>query len=149
MQTEDQIRTRNRPDEATILRALAALEDKLTVIINAGLSAVTATISSLQQQHSAALLEQAKLNGSFADRDRVEQLNRTVDRHATELLALGRQDTIGIDERRQLRAEFTGLAESITSNRIHFMSGATGYAFTGFFIILGAVISFVLTHVLS
>jgi hypothetical protein len=74
-----------RSADSAILEALAQLELKLTALITTGLAQI-------KDDHSKALLDQARLNASFASREVVEALRSQVDRNTAEIISLSRAE---------------------------------------------------------
>lgn len=136
-------------DEAAILRAVQGLEDKLTALINSGLASLSSTISTLQTQHANTLLDQTKVNATFADRERVEVLARRVDATQAEIAAMGQRLAETQAERRELREQCQMLADLVNNRTISIWSSATGYAVSGAFLLLGSILTFTLTHLLK
>jgi hypothetical protein len=128
-----------RPD-AAILEALARLELKLTTLIQSGLAAI-------QEQHSRSLLDQAKLNATFAQRDRVEDIARQVQSHSAEIIALHKQDDTSTRDRRELRTDVDSVAASIDRRTLSLFTSAAGYLIAGTFVLGGAAVTVVLNHV--
>ena len=128
-----------RPDDTTILRALALLELKLTELIRSGIAAI-------QQEHNRALLEQAKLNAQFATRDRVEQIARQVDSQAAEIIALHREDSTASEDRKELRAELDALVDAINGRTLRFFTTTAGWLVAGLIAVVGPLLSFLLYH---
>ncbi len=133
-----QIRS-TRPEDATILRALAALELKLTELIRSG-------IASIQQEHNRSMLEQAKLNATFATHERVEQLARQVDQHSSEIFALHKQDTVLIEDRKELHQAVAELNETLQRRTLGFFTTTTGWLVAAVIAFIGPLVSFALIH---
>jgi sulfite reductase beta subunit-like hemoprotein len=117
------------PDEATLLRAIGALDEKLTAVINSGLAALTTAIAHLQAEHAKALLEQERRNAHFADRTSVETLTRTVDRHADQFEAIRQRSEISDKQHHEVVEDLEALQTTITERT--YSSLKTGYTILG------------------
>lgn len=128
-------------DESTILRALASLELKLT-------SLISQSLASIQRDHNQALLDQTKVNATFATRERVEAISRAVDAYGAEILALNKQDAHTLEEQKLLRHGVDEVCETIDRRTLAFFTTAAGWLVIGAFTVGGAILSFTLTHLI-
>ena len=128
-----------RSDNTAVLEALAQLELKLTTLISAA-------IGQIKDEHARALLEQAKLNATFAHRDAVENVRRQVDAHAGEIVALHSQDRVSAEDRADLRAQLKDLAGAGPQRSISNYDRWTGYLISGSSGVAAGLVAYLLTH---
>jgi chromosome segregation ATPase len=87
---------------------MSALRSDLSGAITAGLTAVNATIQTLAKQHHQAVLDQAKLNPTFAPRDRVDLLSARVEDNAKRISAIENQHL-------ELKTQLTAISAQLTA----------------------------------
>jgi hypothetical protein len=120
--------------EKTILRALGALELKLTELIRDGIAAI-------QAQHNAALLEQTKLNATFADRERVETLERKADHLGSQILQLTRRNNEADQAHKEFEERIEELETGNYKRSIRIFTTGTGYLITAGIVTIGALLA--------
>jgi hypothetical protein len=132
--------------ELQILRAVQALDTKLSEALNRQTRTLTASIQALADRHSESLLEQEKRNASFADRIRVEAVaehNHTIANSVQSLLS-----QVGAAEKRlvELAAELSLLRQSVADGTVGLLAGANGYLVTFIALVLVGTISAVVAR---
>lgn len=136
-----------------ILTLLRSLEDRLTSTINTGLAAVNLAISTMQDQHNRALLDQEKRNATFAERIRVEDVAKhthdTAGKLTTIIYRIGEleracnkhdQELASLDRRFDHEGEIT------TERGFKAVGQITQYLATFLMLIAIALLTYMLTH---
>lgn len=133
-------------NEAEILKAVQALEDKLTGVINAGLQGVNMAIAALSDQHHKALLDQERRNGLFAERQRVEDVARNVHELSNQLTGyLFRLSEVEKSTDR-LDGRLLEVAEVTSSRSFSLLSGISGYLVMLILMLCSNLLTFLLAH---
>jgi hypothetical protein len=131
-----------RPSNTDVLEALAQTEIKLTALITTGLAQI-------KDEHARSLLEQAKLNATFASRDALTDMRRQLDANSNALADLNRRAGEADADRKDLRTSFDRLSELVSSRTISTYDRWTGWLLTGGFSILAVSLSVVLNHIVK
>lgn len=92
----------------SIRTEMQALRSDLSGAITAGLTAVNATIQTMSEQHHQAVLDQARLNPTFAPRDRVELLSARLEDNTKRIAALENQHL-------ELKTQLTAISAQLTA----------------------------------
>ena len=134
--------------ELQILKAVQALDQKLSEALNRQTRTLTASIQALADRHNEALLQQEKRNATFAERTRVESVaehGHDSANHITNLLA-----RVATTEKRivELAAGLEACQRSITEKAVGFLAGANGYLVTFIVMVTVAVIAAVASRVI-
>jgi hypothetical protein len=127
--------------ELQILKAVKALDEKLSDALNRQTRTLTQSIQALADRHSESLLEQEKRNASFADRVRVEAVaehNHTIANSVQSLLS-----QVAAAEKRlvELAAELALLRQAVADGAVGLLAGANGYLVTFIALVLVGIIS--------
>lgn len=133
--------------EAVLLKALAALDDKLTQVIQSGLAKVNQSIAEIQREHNATQLEQAKLNATFANRERVEDLARRVDANNSAMVDIHRRQEESESDRVNLRQAIEELTTHISQHNESQLSQHIAWLVLAMTNAGTAGLTFILTHI--
>lgn len=102
-------------DADSIRNEIQTLRVELSGAITAGLVAVNATIQTLTEQHHQAVLDQAKLNPTFAGRDRVDLLAARLEDNTKRIAALENQHLELKASLAAISAQLTGMSLQIAA----------------------------------
>jgi Ribonuclease G/E len=134
--------------ELQILKAVQALDTKLSDALNRQTRTLTASIQALADRHSESLLEQEKRNNTFADRNRLEAIAEHGHTSANLIQALIIRTTAAEARAVELTADLQNLRTSISTRTENFLAGTNGYLLTFIFLVIVAVISAVVTRMI-
>lgn len=140
-------------DQSPVLAALSALELKLTELIRTSLALIV-------EQHTRSTLEQAKLNATFATRDRVEAIATNVHDRTNEIMVLNHRITqvernaqetyLALHtDTKDMRTKIDDLTKAINDRTIHTFTSGLGYLITAIIVLSGAGITALVTHLLT
>jgi Flp pilus assembly protein TadB len=113
--------------ELQILKAVQALDLKLSTALTKQTQTLTSSIQALADRHSDSLLEQEKRNATFADRNRVEAVAETNHANANHIQSLMLRVTSTEKKLADLAADLQAVRSSMTEKAIGFLAGANGY----------------------
>jgi hypothetical protein len=144
----DGIRNNDSADLA-ILRAVQALDDKLSKALTDQTSQLTAQIQALADRHNHSLIAQEKRNATFADRDRVEAVAEH--QHTNANVTQGLIGRMGVVERRlvEISSDVEACRQSIADRTVSFLAGANGYLVTFILMILVATVAAAIARALK
>jgi hypothetical protein len=125
--------------ELQILKAVQALDTKLSDALNRQTRTLSASIQALADRHSESLLEQEKRNNTFAEHGHTS---------ANLVQALILRITAAETRAVQLTADLQNLSTSISNRTESFLAGTNGYLLTFIFLVVVAVISAVVTRMI-
>ena len=132
--------------ELQILKAVRALDEKLSDALNRQTRTLTASIQALADRHSESLLEQEKRNATFADRVRVESVAEHAHNNANHVQNLLSRVSAGEKRLVELAAEIQASRMAISTKAESFLAGANGYLLTFISLIIVAVIAAVIAR---
>jgi len=134
--------------QAEVLLAIQTAKDELTRLVNEVLASIQASLAVMQREHSTALLEQAKLNGTFADRDSLNALASRVDSHDGKLTDYHRVATEAIEDRKNLRQELSSLSSHVANARTSDLQERLDWIVGGIVAVLAAVGGYAVAHLI-
>lgn len=127
--------------ELQILKAVQALDTKLSDALTRQTRTLTASIQALADRHSESLLEQEKRNNTFADRNRLEAIAEHGHTIGNLVQTLILRITAAEARAVELNADIQSLRTAFTNRTESFLAGTNGYLITFIFLIVVAVIS--------
>jgi hypothetical protein len=128
--------------EKDIRTMLIELEQKLQASITAAATALTVSIAQLTEAHHKAQIEQEKRNSSFAERGRVDDLARRLDRAEGQLDRVGRLE-LAIDK---LVTSIDQLEAKTSAYSLKLLGGLTSYLILLLINMSSVIITFLLTR---
>jgi chromosome segregation ATPase len=108
----------NQP-QAEVLLAIQQAKQELTTLLADATAGIQQSIATLTADHQRAILEQAKLNASFAHRDAVEQLQRRSDTHDNQITELFARMESSTADRKNIRTDLEALKTGLAGDKAH------------------------------
>jgi hypothetical protein len=140
--------TEQPSSEVQILRAVQALDSKLTDALNRQTRTLTASIQALADRHTESLLQQEKRNATFADRDRVESVAEHTHTIANLTQSLILRVTAAETRAVELASDIQACRQSISQQAVGFLTGANGYLVTFIVMMVVAVVAAVIARLI-
>jgi hypothetical protein len=100
--------------QAEVLLAIGEAKGERTKLLNDGLAGIQLSIGHLRREHNSAILDQAKLNATFASRDEFAALVRRADGHETRPSDIRHVMDDGVHDRKDIRATLETIKDATT-----------------------------------
>lgn len=140
--------TSDSPD-VQILKAVQALDAKLTEALNRQTRTLTSSIQALADRHSESVLEQEKRNASFAQRDRVEAVAEHGHNTANTVTALVLRVANSETRITELAGEIQSCRQTIADRTERLLGSTAGYLITFIILLTVALASALVGHALK
>jgi hypothetical protein len=132
--------------QAEVLLAIEEAKRELTKLLNDGIAGIQLAIGHLQREHDRALLEQAKLNATFANRDELAALTRRADGHESRLSDIRHVMDDSMRDRKEIRASLETLTQSTASGRTHALQQQLNWLVSGIVAVMAALAGYAGAH---
>ena len=132
--------------DLAILKAVQALDEKLSKALTTQTQTLTRSIQQLADRHSDSLLQQEKRNANFADRTRVESVADHGHQNANAIQNI--LFRVSESEKRvvELAAEIQTVRATMNERAVGLLSGTNGYLITFISLVVVSVIAAVIAR---